>query len=109
MNAKLFSDFDLWVKYLSDLLKQTSFRDSDVLLKHDEAFRLLKKMTLEAKEGRSTIHFIGNGASSSMASHISADLCKNGEVSTMAYTDASILTAMANDCGVEICSVCLFP
>lgn len=40
---------------------------------------------------------IGNGASASMASHISADLAKNALVHTQVFSDLSLITAMAND------------
>lgn len=48
-----------------------------------------------------TIYLIGNGASASMASHLAADLDKNGHVNTMVFTDAALLTALANDYSYE--------
>ena len=36
-----------------------------------------------------------------MASHIAADLCKNGRINTSVFTDSSLLTAVANDVGAE--------
>ena len=57
-----------------------------------------------AREGRDAghrMHFIGNGASAMMASHFAADACKNAGLSAMAFNDASLLTAIANDLAFE--------
>ena len=45
--------------------------------------------------------FIGNGANASISSHMSADFSKNVGVRAMAFNDAPLLTAVANDHGVE--------
>jgi len=53
-----------------------------------------------AREGRDAghrMHFIGNGASAMMASHFAADACKNAKLNALAFNDASLLTAIAND------------
>ena len=48
------------------------------------------------EEGR-TIYLIGNGASASMASHMSADLAKNAHIHTEVFSDLSLMTAISND------------
>lgn len=48
-----------------------------------------------------TTYLIGNGASASMASHMAADLAKNAQVNTQVFTDAALITALANDCSYE--------
>lgn len=45
--------------------------------------------------------FIGNGGSSAIASHMSADWQKNGGYRTMCFTDSAMLTCLANDDGYE--------
>ncbi len=67
----------------------------------DEAFATLKTITETIKRASKTIFFIGNGASASMASHISADLEKNFHVHTEVFTDLALITAIANDMGYE--------
>jgi D-sedoheptulose 7-phosphate isomerase len=47
------------------------------------------------------LYFIGNGASAMMASHFAADACKNAGLSALAFNDASLLTATANDVSFE--------
>lgn len=48
-----------------------------------------------------TVHFIGNGASACMASHMSLDWTKNGRVRSTAHNDQAFLTALGNDFGYE--------
>ena len=47
------------------------------------------------------IMFIGNGASASIASHMSTDYSKNGGMRAIAFNDAALLTCLSNDCGYE--------
>jgi D-sedoheptulose 7-phosphate isomerase len=47
------------------------------------------------------IMFIGNGASASIASHMSTDYWKNGGMRAIAFNDAALLTCLSNDCGYE--------
>lgn len=43
--------------------------------------------------------FIGNGGSSSIASHQATDFLKNGGMKAIAFTDPSLLTCISNDLG----------
>jgi D-sedoheptulose 7-phosphate isomerase len=54
----------------------------------------------KAAIGRKVI-FIGNGGSSSIASHQITDFCKNGGIRAIAFTDASLLTCFSNDFGYQ--------
>jgi len=63
----------------------------------DDAFSIWIDMTCRIRSGKRTIFLIGNGASASMASHVSADLAKNGHVHTEVFSDLSLITAIAND------------
>lgn len=67
----------------------------------DDGFERLKDLTEATRKKHKTIFLIGNGASASMASHIAADLCKNGDLSTAVFTDLSLITAVANDLGSD--------
>lgn len=102
MNALQLERFTAWTEKLSSLLDEIEYTDSQgKSLETDEAYLRLKSLTLKARTHNRQIFLIGNGASSSMASHIAADLCKNGQLATRCFTDASLLSAIANDCGVE--------
>jgi D-sedoheptulose 7-phosphate isomerase len=83
---------------LKDDLGSLSVRNADGReLDVDSAFMIWKSLTLEIREARRTIFLIGNGASASMASHVSADLAKNAHVRTEVFSDLSLITAIAND------------
>jgi D-sedoheptulose 7-phosphate isomerase len=58
-------------------------------------------MTRTLRDARRTMYFIGNGASASMASHMSADACKNGMLRCSCFNEISLLTAIANDVSYE--------
>lgn len=67
----------------------------------DEGFQRFTELAIQAYAHGSTIFFLGNGASASMASHFAADMAKNAGVKTMVFTDLSLLTAVANDIDYE--------
>ena len=101
MNVAL-SGFCLWKANLSAALDNTEYSDDlGSVIGMDEAYQSLTQLTFTVRQQAKQLFLIGNGASSSMASHIAADLCKNGKLATRCFTDASLLTAIANDCGVE--------
>lgn len=91
-----------WFETYTDLLKQIEVTDSNgVPLSVSEGFSRLIDRTNETQRLGKRIFFIGNGASASMASHIAADLCKNGRLKTEVFTDLALMTALVNDLGVE--------
>ena len=63
----------------------------------DTAFAQWRDLTFLIREARRSVYFIGNGASASIASHMSADLAKNAHVRTEVFSDLSLITALAND------------
>lgn len=70
-------------------------------LEPQDGFQELLGLTRLARARQYTMFLVGNGASASMASHIAADLCKNAKLSTEVFSDASLLTAVANDVGSD--------
>jgi D-sedoheptulose 7-phosphate isomerase len=66
-----------------------------------EGFARWVAMTRAGRSRGQHIYLVGNGASAMMASHFAADACKNGGLSAMAFNDASLLTATANDVAFE--------
>ena len=63
--------------------------------------------TKKLKEDNATMYFIGNGASSQMAGHMSADAAKNGQIRAQAFHETSLMTAVSNDTSYE--NVFAFP
>lgn len=61
---------------------------------------LVEKFTWHKKQA-SQIFFIGNGGSSAIASHMTADFMKNGGMNTYSLYDNAVTTCMGNDWGYE--------
>lgn len=90
------------VNEIRDILSELSVRDRcGKEISHDLAFRQLKNYALNIRDRKKSVYFIGNGASASIASHISADLAKNAGIHTEVFSDLSLITAIANDIGYE--------
>lgn len=64
----------------------------------------LQQWTDLSKGIRETKHrqwICGNGASAAFANHMALDFTKNGGVPTQSVSDSALITALANDMGVE--------
>jgi D-sedoheptulose 7-phosphate isomerase len=99
--ARSSSDLESWPEYvgtasacLRDLAVTTGAGDA---LTPVEGFRRWIAMADEGRAHGRRLYFIGNGASAMMASHFATDACKNAGLSALAFNDASLLTAIAND------------
>jgi D-sedoheptulose 7-phosphate isomerase len=53
------------------------------------------------KKAGGTVFLIGNGGSAAIASHMATDLWKICGVRALAFNDASLLTCIGNDCGID--------
>lgn len=53
------------------------------------------------KKNGSQVFFIGNGGSSAIASHMTADFMKNGGMNTYSLYDNAVTTCMGNDYGYD--------
>jgi D-sedoheptulose 7-phosphate isomerase len=95
-----------WESNVSDIQYCLNALSSTIGITNEEvdrefAFKQWKDWTQIIRRKKKTIYLIGNGASASMASHISADLAKNAFVHTEVFSDLSLLTAVGNDLGYE--------
>jgi len=61
----------------------------------------LKRMLTEMQKNGKKALVMGNGASASIASHISTDLSKGAGIRTANFNDANLITALGNDYGYE--------
>ncbi|MBF0452394.1 MAG: SIS domain-containing protein [Candidatus Magnetomorum sp.] len=86
------------IETLSQCLSDISFRTFEgVEISSDNGFSEWFQRTQIIRKSNNTIFFVGNGASASMASHMAADVAKNGRIRTQVFTDVSLITAIAND------------
>lgn len=70
-------------------------------MRRDAGFRIWSDWTLRAKLERGCMYFVGNGASAAMACHTATDVAKGARLRTQVFTDAALMTAVANDYAYE--------
>lgn len=68
---------------------------------YDAGVKLLLDTFSEHKQKGTQLFFIGNGGSSAIASHMTADYMKNGGMNTYSLYDNAVTTCMGNDYGYE--------
>jgi D-sedoheptulose 7-phosphate isomerase len=101
----LSSEVEAWAGYLTEasagLTQLSVTTPTGEALATGEGFARWVAITRDVHVRAQHIYFIGNGASAMMASHFAADACKNAGLSAMAFNDAALLTATANDVAFE--------
>lgn len=70
-------------------------------ISYDEGISWLLDFFMAHKKRQSKLFFIGNGGSSAIASHMTADYLKNGGMNTYSISDNAVITCMGNDYGYE--------
>jgi D-sedoheptulose 7-phosphate isomerase len=68
---------------------------------YNEGIERLLAIFTKHKEAGTQLFFIGNGGSSAIASHMTADFMKNGGMNTYSLYDNAVTTCMGNDYGYE--------
>ena len=68
---------------------------------YSEGVNYLLKEFIRHKINNAHLFFIGNGGSSAIASHMTADFMKNGGMNTYSLYDNAVTTCMGNDYGYE--------
>jgi D-sedoheptulose 7-phosphate isomerase len=87
---------------LSDhLVKAAVTSGSGPPMEMAEAVNMIIAMARRAHAAGNKLIFVGNGGSSSIASHMATDYSKNGDVRAMTLNDSSMLTCLGNDLGYE--------
>lgn len=94
---------DNYIDALIGALKATEIwkKTLDKCTNYEEGIRLLIDRFSYHKERHSQVFFIGNGGSSAIASHMTADFMKNGGMNTYSLYDNAVTTCMGNDYGYE--------
>lgn len=94
--------------YLQELmaaLEQTEiWNGNSALAEHTDyeaGIGLLVDAFTRHKEKKTQLFFIGNGGSSAIASHMTADFMKNGGMNTYSLYDNAVTTCIGNDYGYE--------
>lgn len=92
-----------YIKELFEILENTEIWNgiTEKCGSYDDGIRLLTDAFTEHKKKQSWLFFIGNGGSSAIASHMTADYMKNGGMNTYSLYDNAVTTCMGNDYGYE--------
>ncbi|MCM1261980.1 MAG: SIS domain-containing protein [Butyrivibrio sp.] len=92
--------------YISELIQK--IHHTEIIAKNSAVYDdynagislLVREFTIH-KQHSSQLFFIGNGGSSAIASHMTADFMKNGGMNTYSLYDNAVTTCMGNDYGYE--------
>lgn len=91
-----------YITELTKTLEQTIFYTEDnTALDYENGITKTVACFTEHKRRETQIFFIGNGGSSAIASHMTADFMKNGGMKTYSLYDNAVTTCMGNDYGYE--------
>lgn len=93
---------DQYINELMQTLERTSiYSENDTELDYGTGIQMLVECFTRHKKANTQIFFIGNGGSSAIASHMTADFMKNGGMKTCSLYDNAVTTCMGNDYGYE--------
>ncbi len=94
--------WDDYVGTIADGLRAMRVTDgAGAALSIADGFARWVAMTRETHERGGSVYIIGNGGSAGIASHMATDACKLGQLRALALNDPTMLTATANDLGVD--------
>ncbi|MCM8820153.1 MAG: SIS domain-containing protein [Candidatus Omnitrophica bacterium] len=89
-----------YFKNLADLFYSIAVSKGTKNIEFDLAIKIVSDK-INSLRSPNKIILIGNGGSSSIASHIATDFLKNINKIAIVFSDASLLTCLANDLGYE--------
>ncbi|MDE7001424.1 MAG: SIS domain-containing protein [Lachnospiraceae bacterium] len=93
---------DRYINELLHTLEQTKICIKNYTeLDYEAGIHVLVECFTRHKKAGTQIFFIGNGGSSAIASHMTADFMKNGGMKTYSLYDNAVTTCMGNDYGYE--------
>lgn len=93
---------DRYINELIDTLELTKiYTKENATLDYENGIKLLVECFGRHKASGAQVYFIGNGGSSAIASHMTADFMKNGGMKTYSLYDNALTTCMGNDYGYE--------
>ena len=67
----------------------------------DKLFKKSINLIKKTQKQKGKVYIVGNGGSSSIASHVSVDFAKVARVNSSTFNNANLITCFANDYGYE--------
>lgn len=93
---------DQYINELIHTLERTRiYMEGGKELGYEAGIQTLVECFTRHKKADTQIFFVGNGGSSAIASHMTADFMKNGGMKTYSLYDNAVTTCMGNDYGYE--------
>lgn len=90
--------FDRYINEVHSVLEQIVITgENGAEIERNEAFEQIAVMLRQIKEADGSVFFAGNGASCSMAEHMSHDFFQNAGINTRTCAETSHITAISND------------
>lgn len=92
-----------YVNYLIEKIEQTMIIKGieEKCQNYDAGIDLLINEFIKHKRKNNQLFFMGNGGSSAIANHMTADFMKNGGMNTYSLYNDAVTTCMGNDYGYE--------
>ena len=91
-----------YYEHLISMMKTISVTTgSGEVVKFEDGIESVCSLILDQSGKGKKLMFVGNGASASIASHMSTDYWKNGGIRAVAFNDSSLLTCISNDYGYQ--------
>ena len=88
---KSLNKFNLYKDSINDLLSKIPYKN----------FQLTINLIEKTKKNNGKIIIVGNGGSSSIASHISVDFTKVAKIKSLTFNNSNLITCFANDYGYD--------
>jgi len=94
--------FKSYLASFNEILSKTTITDnSGSEIDEDQAYTVMIDKFNAVKKNKNMVYLAGNGGSNALLSHVAVDLINTGRVNAYPFTDASLLSCMANDYGYE--------
>lgn len=91
-----------YIELLYQTIRETEYyKGNEKITSYEDAMESVIDLFENVKRNRKTLFFIGNGGSSAIATHMTTDFMKNGQITTCSLFDSSVITCMGNDFGYE--------
>lgn len=87
--------------FLKSLEEVRIYQNTTEITTYEMGMKALVDAVTEKKRSGNKMFFVGNGGSAAIASHMTADFMKNGEIKTQNFYDLSTVTCIGNDYGYE--------
>lgn len=93
---------DQYITEMIQMIERTTvYIGDDIALDYETGMKKMVDCFTVHKRNETQLFFIGNGGSSAIASHMTADFMKNGGMNTYSLYDNAVITCMGNDYGYE--------